>query len=148
MKIYLAADHAGFQLKASLSSFLRQKGYKVFDLGNTVYDEADDYPDFIFPLAEKVAQEINIFGIAIGKSGNGEAIVANKVKGIRAALCLTTEMAKLAREHNNANILVLGADFIQNRAEEIAEVFISTAYSNEERHKRRIAAISSFEQKS
>ena len=149
MKIYLASDHAGFKLKGKLSAFLLQKGHEIVDLGNKIYDENDDYPNFISPLAEKVAQEKNTLGLVIGKSGNGEAMVANKVIGIRAALCLSTEMAKLARSHNDANILVLGAEFVQDKeAEEIVEVFSSTPFSNEERHKRRIEEISSYEQKS
>ncbi|MEK7580791.1 MAG: RpiB/LacA/LacB family sugar-phosphate isomerase [Patescibacteria group bacterium] len=114
MKIYIAADHAGFYLKKTLIQYLGIKGYEVEDCGAYEMDEKDDYPDFIVPCAKKVASDKDSLGIVIGGSGNGEAIAANKVKGIRAAVYNSgrAEIAKLAREHNNANILSLGARFI------------------------------------
>ena len=146
MKVYIASDHAGYWLKESLKEDLRSWGHEVEDLGNLRYDPNDDYPDFVIPLAEKVAENAGSVGVVIGRSGNGEVIVVNKVRGIRGALCLTEGMAKKAREHNNANILSLGSDFVDDyRAEKILGVFIDTPFPEEERHKRRIDKISSYE---
>lgn len=148
MKIYIASDHAGFELKNVLKEFLSGKNTEVIDMGNRSFDGSDDYPDFIIPLAEKVAEEKESLGIIIGRSGNGEAIAANKVKGIRAALGISPEMAKLAREHNHANILSLGAGFISfEEAIKTVEVFIETPFSEEERHVRRLSTITAFEEK-
>ncbi|HJX45886.1 MAG TPA: RpiB/LacA/LacB family sugar-phosphate isomerase [Patescibacteria group bacterium] len=146
MKIYIAGDHAGYWLRESLKEDLRSWGHEVEDLGNLKYDQGDDYPDFIIPLAEKVAKDPRSLGVVIGRWGNGEAIAANKVKGIRAALCLTEEMAKKAREDNDANILALGSQFVdENRAEKVVGVFIDTPFPEEERHQRRIDKILSYE---
>lgn len=114
MKIYISADHAGFYLKKQLIQYLGIKGYDVEDCGAFEMDEKDDYPDFIIPCAKKVVNDTGSLGIVIGGSGNGEAIAANKVKGIRAAVYNSgkSEIARLAREHNNANVLSLGARFI------------------------------------
>lgn len=116
MKIYIAADHAGFYLKKQLIQYLELKGYDVEDCGAYEMDETDDYPDFIIPLATKVARgkPDQDFGIVIGGSGQGEAIAANKVKGIRAVVYYggNQQIPKLAREHNNANVLSLGARFL------------------------------------
>src|SRR4030042_1853621 len=146
MKIYIASDHAGYWLKESLKENLRSWGHEVEDLGNLNYDQGDDYPDFVIPLAEKVAKEYRSLGIVIGRSGNGEAIAVNKIKGIRAAVCLTEEMAKKAREDNDANILALGSLYIDdNHAEKIVGVFVDTPFPEEERHQRRIDKISAYE---
>jgi len=146
MIVYLASDHAGYWLKESLKEDLRSLGHEVVDIGNNKYDPDDDYPDFVIPLAQKVAEQAGSFGIVIGRSGNGEAIAANKVKGARAAVCLTEEMALLARRDNDANILALGASFVDaNHAEKIAAVFLDTPFPEEERHSRRIKKISSYE---
>lgn len=151
MKIYLGADHGGFELKEELKGFLSELGYEVEDMGANTKDEGDDYPDFIIPLAEKVVYEERngdkpwgeeFLGIVLGRSGNGEAIAANKVKGARAALCTNVEMARKAREHNNANILSIGADYVdENLAKEMIKVFLETSFSGEERHKRRLEKI-------
>lgn len=142
MKIYIGSDHGGFKLKEELKKFLSDLGHEVEDIGAHSLDPADDYPDFIFPAAEKVAQNPESTGIVIGRSGNGEAIAANKVKGIRAALCLNEDMARLAREHNQANILALGADFVDTeKAKQITKTFLETPFSSEERHKRRVEKI-------
>ena len=147
MKIYIAADHAGFELKKRLVEYLAEAGLAVVDLGNKVFDPNDDYPDFILPLAQKVAQDEESKGIIIGRTGNGEAIAANKVKGIRAALCLNEKMAIKARQDNDANILSLGADFVDEaEAERVVDAFLKTPFSQKERHKRRLAKIASFEQ--
>ena len=146
MKIYIAADHGGYELKKEITNYLQGKGYVIEDMGNKEHDPQDDYPDFIFPLAEKLAKEMGATGIVIVRSGNGEAIAANKVKGIRAAVCLNIQMAKKAREHNDANTLSLGADYIDlDTAKKIVDTFLETFFSKEEKHKRRINKITSYE---
>lgn len=146
MKMYIASDHGGFSYKEELKAYLRGKGYQIEDLGAHELNPEDDYPDFAFPLALRVAQDKQDLGIVIGRSGNGEAVAANKVKGIRAAVCLNPEMAKMAREHNNANVLALGADYIDfEAAKKVVESFLTTRFSEEERHKRRIDKISQHE---
>lgn len=145
MKVYIASDHGGYKLKEILKKYLLSQGYEVVDLGNSQYDPVDDYPDFVLPLAEMVVKEKSL-GIVLGRSGNGEAISANKVKGVRAALCLNEKMAKKAREDNDANILSLGADFIEEeQARKVVDVFLETSFSNEKRHKRRVEKITSYE---
>ncbi len=147
-KIYVGADHGGFELKETIKPFLQELGYKVEDLGAHELVEDDDYTDFVIPVAQNVATDYKSLGIVIGRSGNGEAIAANKVKGIRAALCLNPEMAKKAREHNNANVLSLGADYVSiDEAINVVKIFLETQFSEEERHRRRIAKISEFENK-
>lgn len=144
--IYLGADHGGFNLKEKIKNWLSQSGLKYEDIGNKIFEPEDDYPLYSLVVAKKVSEDPSSFGIIIGRSGNGEAIIANKVKGIRAAVCLNEEMAKKAREHNNSNILSLGADYIkENKAQKIIEVFIKTSFSNEERHIRRVEQIKRFE---
>jgi ribose 5-phosphate isomerase B len=146
MKIYMASDHGGYELKKELVNYLQEKGYTIEDMGNKKEDPQDDYPDFILPLAEKVAKEMGATGIILGRSGNGEAIAANKVKGIKAAVCLNVKMAKMAREHNDANILSLGADYVDLKtAKAIVDTFLETFFSKEEKHKRRVNKITSYE---
>lgn len=145
-KVYLGADHGGYELKEKLKVWLAENHIASEDLGADSFNPKDDYPDFIFPVAEKVASDLESVGIVIGRSGNGEAIAANKVKGIRAAVCLNEEMAKKAREDNDANILSLGADFIDpEQVRKIISVFLETLFSGEERHRRRIEKITSYE---
>ncbi len=140
--IYIGADHGGFELKEILKSYIAELGNEIEDMGANSLNPGDDYPDFIIPVAQKVAENPGSLGIVIGRSGNGEAIVANKVKGIRAALCLNEEMAKKAKEHNNANVLSLGADYISaEQAKSIVKVFLETPFSNDERHIRRLKKI-------
>ena len=146
MKIYIGADHGGFELKEKLRAFVEGLGYEVQDLGAHGLDEEDDYPDFVLPVGEQVSSEEGGMGIVIGRSGNGEAIAANKVGGVRAAVCASVEMARKAREHNNANVLSLGADFVdQETAKEIVRAFLETPFSDEPRHVRRIEKITQFE---
>ena len=146
MKIYLGSDHAGFDLKESLKTFLQHEGYTVEDCGAYTYDKNDDYPDFVSVAANKTSQNPGSFGIVFGKSGAGECIVANKFKGVRAVLGVTKENVKLAREHNNANILSLGSHFVnETQALELVKIFLETPFSGEERHKRRIEKISKIE---
>lgn len=146
MKIYFGADHGGYELKEKLKLFLAELGYETVDLGNFNSNPGDDYPDFIIPVAEAVAKDTESFGIVLGRSGNGEQIAANKVKGIRAALCFTAQMAKRAREDNNANIVSFGADYIkEDEAKEIVKTFLETPFSGAERHIRRIQKITDYE---
>lgn len=146
MKIYLATDHGGYELKEILKKWLVDEGYQVEDMGAHSLDPNDDYPDFIIPLAQKVAGAKDALGIISGRSGNGEAIAANKVKGIRAAVCLNEEMARKAKEHNNANIISLGADYMSvEEAKNIVKTFLDTPFSNEERHIRRLKKIEELE---
>ena len=146
MKIYIASDHGGYEYKEELKKYFSGKGHGVEDMGPFELDPDDDYPDFVIACAEKVAQEEGSFGIILGRSGNGEAIAANKVKTIRAVLCLNEQMAKMAREHNNANILAIGADLIDlDTVRSIVDVFLNTPFSNEERHKRRLKKIADYE---
>jgi ribose 5-phosphate isomerase B len=146
MKIYLATDHAGFELKEKLKNSLEEEGFDVEDCGAFKFDKDDDYPDFIKIAAEKVAKDTDSFGVVFGKSGQGEQIAANKVKGIRAALGFNEENVKLSREHNNANVLSLGFDFVPfEKAKDLIRLFVNTPFTNEERHVRRINKIEEIE---
>ncbi|MEK7572509.1 MAG: RpiB/LacA/LacB family sugar-phosphate isomerase [Patescibacteria group bacterium] len=159
MKIYIGSDHVGFELKEKLKVYLEELelGYKVEDKGAFNYVENDDYPDYIKQLAEAVAKDKGSFGIILGGSGQGEAMCANRISGIRAAVFYgqeepkseidseknksfdTFEIIKLAREHNDANILSIGARFIsEDEAKFAVELFLSTKFSGDERHIRRI----------
>ncbi len=144
MKIYLAADHAGFELKESIKTYLEEKGHDVTDFGAYEYSETDDYPDFIKPAAEAVAGDASSRGIVFGGSGQGEDMVADKIFGVRSAVYYggKLEIVKLAREHNDANILSIGARFMDNEeAIQAIDLFISTKFSGDERHIRRIEKI-------
>ncbi len=150
MKIYIGTDHAGFELKEELKIFLDNLGCEVVDKGAYELNEADDYPDFIFPAVKAVAEDIvnnlDSRGIVIGGSGQGEAIVANKVKGIRAAVVYDEYSAKMSREHNDANIISLGNRTLSiYRAKDLVKLWLETPFSNEERHKRRIEKIKAIE---
>ena len=149
MKIYIAADHAGFYLKKQLIAYLKIKGYEVEDMGAFEMNEADDYPDFIIPLATKVARGKpgETCGIVIGGSGQGEAIVANKVKGIRAAVYYggNNQIPKLAKEHNDANILSLGARFMSgDDAKKAVTAWLDAKFEGG-RHNARIDKINKLE---
>lgn len=146
MKIYLGTDHAGFEFKENIKKFLTQEGYETEDCGAFTFDKNDDYPDFISKAAKKTSEDSSSFGIVMGKSGAGECIVANKIKGIRAILGFTERNVILAREHNDANILSLGSDFVSGeKAYELIKLFLETPFSNEERHIRRINKIKEIE---
>jgi len=141
MKIFLASDHAGFELKNALADFLMEKGHEVEDMGPARFNPADDYPDYIEPCAKKVAGTAGAFGIVIGLSGQGEAMAANRLKNVRAAVYYggPRDLIKLAREDNDANILSLGARYVSpEEAKRAIELFLSTPFSGEERHARRI----------
>ncbi|MGO1488160.1 MAG: ribose-5-phosphate isomerase [Arachnia sp.] len=147
MRVHIATDHAAFELKNYLVEQLGRAGHEVVDHGADSYDALDDYPAFIISCAEAVADEVGI-GIVLGGSGNGEQIAANKVKGIRAALACNSELARLAREHNNANIISLGGRMQSlEEAWEMVDVFLNTPFSGDERHQRRIDQITEYEDK-
>ena len=146
MKIFISSDHGGFDFKETIKAHLTRAGHDVVDVGNTIFDPVDHYPEFIIPMAEKVVAEPGSLGIVLGRSGNGEAIAANKVKGVRAALCLNETMAEKAREHNNANVLALGGDYIDEAtALRLVDIFIATPFSIDERHRTRIDMMSDYE---
>ena len=146
MKIHLGCDHAGFELKEKVATHLKNKGHEVIDHGAKKFDALDDYPVFCFLAAQAAAKDPSSLAIVIGGSGNGEQISANKIKGVRAALAWSAETAKLAREHNNANVMGLGGR-MHSESESLAiiDAFIDTVFSNEERHVRRIYQISGYE---
>ncbi len=146
MRIHLAADHAAFEFKALLADHLRAAGHEVIDHGAHVYDALDDYPAFCFAAAEAVVWDEGSLGVVMGGSGNGEQIAANKVQGVRAALAWSVTTAQLARQHNNANVLSIGARMhSSDEAIAIVDAFIATPFSGDERHQRRITQVSDFE---
>lgn len=141
MKIHIGTDHAGFALKESLKTYLQELGHKVVDHGAFAFNEGDDYPDFVTPTAEAVGIDPQSMGIVLGGSGEGEAMGANKVQDVRATAYYggDLEIVRLGREHNDANILSLGARFVsEDEAKEAVRLFLETPFSGEERHERRI----------
>jgi ribose 5-phosphate isomerase B len=146
MRIHIAADHAGFELKAVLIEHLAAAGHDVEDHGAPVYDALDDYPSVCFSAGEAVVAEPGALGIVIGGSGNGEQIAANKVVGVRAALAWNLETATLARTHNDANVIAIGArqhGFVAAIA--LVEAFLAEPFSNDPRHQRRIDQVAAYE---
>ncbi len=144
MTIHIATDHAGFEIKESIKTWLIASGHTVIDHGAFSYDTDDDYPDFVIPCAEAVANDLSSLGIIFGGSGQGEAFAANKIAGIRAGVYYggNLEIVKLLKEHNNANILSLGARFLSlEYAQEAITLFLETNFSGDERHVRRINKI-------
>ena len=140
MIIHLATDHAGLDLKNSIKAYLISKNYEVIDHGAHDYDPQDDYPDFIFPCAIADAKDTNSRGIILGGSGQGEAMAANRIKGVRAAVFYNgpDEIIKLSREHNNANILSLGARFMsEEEIYKIINIWLEEPFGGD-RHQRRI----------
>ncbi|WP_283137857.1 ribose-5-phosphate isomerase [Rhizohabitans arisaemae] len=146
MRVYIGADHAGYELKNHLVTWLKEQGHDPVDCGPFVYDGQDDYPPFVLRAAAGTAAEPGSLGIVIGGSGNGEAIAANKVAGVRAALVWSEETATLGREHNDANVISVGSRMhSQEEATRFVEVFLATPYSGAERHTRRIEMLSAYE---
>ena len=146
MKVHIGSDHAGLEFKNRIVAHLKGKGHEVVDHGPHSFDPLDDYPVFCIPAAEAVAKEPGSFGIVLGGSGNGEQMVANKVKGIRAALVWSIEIAKLARTHNDANVIALGGRMHDEAfCLELVDTFFSTPFSHDERHIRRLGLISKYE---
>jgi len=148
MKIYLAADHAGFEYKEQIKEYLIKEKYDVVDCGAYIFDTNDDYPDFISKVGKNVEENINSYGVIFGKSGAGECIVANKYKGVRAFLAISKKNVKLAREHNDANIISFGSEIISlQEAKNLIKLFLETPFSQDERHIRRINKIRELENK-
>lgn len=146
VRVYLGSDHAGFELKQRLVEHVASLGHEPVDCGPRAYDAEDDYPPYIIATAGRVAADPGSAGIVLGGSGNGEAIAANKVRGIRCALAFSADTARLAREHNDANMLSLGARMYDEAAAlQFVEIFLSTAFSGEERHVRRLAELGAYE---
>lgn len=151
MKIYIGSDHAGFGLKEKLIPYLRDLGHEVIDKGAFEYNEEDDYPDYIFPVAREVSLHPNeVRGIVLGGSGQGEAMAANKFNDVRAAVYYgdglrsatgdNESIIKLSREHNDANILSIGARFVtEDEMKSAVKEWLDTSFSGSERHKRRIS---------
>lgn len=147
MRIAVGTDHAGFAFLNQLKPFLEDLGHEVIDFGPESFNADDDYPDFIFPAAQAVASGDCLYGIILGGSGQGEAMAANRLKGIRAAVFYGNpasgddplEIVRLSRQHNDANILSLGARFIDlDLAKQAVQTWLDTSFSGDERHKRRI----------
>jgi ribose 5-phosphate isomerase B len=150
MRVHLGSDHAGLELKEHLLNWLADEGYEILDHGPFVYDADDDYPVFCLRCADGVAADWQdgqrSLGVVIGGSGNGEQMAANKVPGVRAALAWSEETAELARLHNDANVLSVGGRMhTVDEMTHFVDVFLSTAFSGEERHVRRIAMLADYE---
>ena len=146
MRIHIGSDHAGLELKGALVTYLQTQGHSVTDHGPHEFDALDDYPDFCIPAAIATVEDFGSLGIVLGGSGNGEQIAANKVRGVRAALAWSVETAKLAREHNDANVVGIGGRMHSiSECQAIIDAFIQTPFSKDERHIRRINKISTYE---
>ena len=146
MRVHLGSDHAGLELKAHLTERLTGLDYEVVDHGPVEYDPVDDYPPYVLRAATAVVNDPGSLGIVIGGSGNGEQIAANKVPGVRAALAWNDETASLSRQHNDANVVGIGARMHSlDEAARMVETFLTTPFSGDERHARRIAMISDYE---
>jgi ribose 5-phosphate isomerase B len=147
MRVHIGSDHAGFELKSHLIGWLSDHGYEPVDHGAAEYDADDDYPPFCIATAQAAVDEPGSLGIVIGGSGNGEQMAANKVKGARAALAWSTETAALAREHNNAQVVSVGSRMhTTDEATAIVETFLTTAWSEADRHQRRIDMLLTYEE--
>jgi ribose 5-phosphate isomerase B len=146
MRVYLGSDHAGYELKRHLVDQLASQGYEVVDVGAYAYEPDDDYPAFCLATGLRVVADPGSLGVVIGGSGNGEQIAANKVAGVRAALAWNAETATLAREHNDANVVSVGArQHSLDEATGLVEIFLATAFSGNDRHARRIAQVAEYE---
>ena len=146
MRVYLGSDHAGYELKAALVAALEKAGHEPVDCGPHSYDANDDYPVYVLRAAQGVIGDPGSLGIVIGGSGNGEQIAANKIPGIRAALAWTDETAQLARQHNDANVLSLGArQYSVDESISFALAFVGTPFSQDPRHVRRLEMIAEYE---
>ncbi|MEU8298026.1 ribose-5-phosphate isomerase [Micromonospora sp. NPDC048909] len=147
MRVYLGSDHAGYELKVHLANYLAKQGYEVVDVGPHGFDPDDDYPTFCLHTGDRVVADAGSLGVVIGGSGNGEQIAANKIQGVRAALAWNIETAQLSRQHNDANIVAVGArQHTLDEATGIVEAFLDTPFSGNERHARRIAQVAAYEQ--
>jgi ribose 5-phosphate isomerase B len=146
VRVYLGSDHAGFELKSRLLDHLAGAGHEVVDVGAHDYDADDDYPPYCLETARRVVADPGSLGVVLGGSGNGEQIAANKVSGCRAALAWNTETARLARQHNDAQVVGIGAR-MHSEADALAivDAFLATPFSGAERHARRIAELADYE---
>jgi len=146
MRVHLGSDHAGFELKQAIAEHLKGAGHDVEDHGPHQYQADDDYPPYCLRAALAVVAEPGSLGVVIGGSGNGEQIAANKVRGVRAALAWSTETARLGRQHNDANVLAIGARMHPvEEALGFVDVFLGEPFSGNERHARRIAMLGAYE---
>jgi ribose 5-phosphate isomerase B len=146
MRVHIAADHAGHELKTHLVEHLEAAGHDVVDHGAHEYDALDDYPAFCFAAGEAVVAEPGSLGVVIGGSGNGEQIAANKVVGVRAALAWNLETARLGRQHNDANVVAVGArQHSVDEAVELVDAFLAEPFSGDPRHQRRIDQLAAYE---
>ncbi|MDF8265371.1 ribose-5-phosphate isomerase [Luteipulveratus flavus] len=146
MRVHIGGDHAAYELQRALVTWLGEQGHDVVDHGPGAYDALDDYPVFVLRAAEGVAADEGSRGIVLGGSGNGEQMAANKVDGIRAALCYSTELAELARLHNDAQVIAIGGRFTdEETAKQMVTVFLDTAFTGEERHQRRLDMVTAYE---
>jgi ribose 5-phosphate isomerase B len=146
MRVYIGADHAGFEFKKTIIDHLQKSGHEPIDCGAYTYDADDDYPAFCIAAAEKTVADPGSLGIVLGGSGNGEQIAANKVPGVRCALGWSVETAKLAREHNNAQVIGIGGRMhTEEEMLAIVDAFLTTPWSEAERHQRRIDILSDYE---
>jgi ribose 5-phosphate isomerase B len=146
MRVYLGSDHAGFELKNHLVEHLQKQGHDVVDVGPHVYDPEDDYPPFCLHTGAKVVADPGSLGVVIGGSGNGEQIAANKIEGVRSALVWRVEIAQLARQHNDSNVCSIGArEHTAEEATAFVDAFLSTQFSGNPRHQRRIDQLTEFE---
>ena len=145
-RIHIGGDHAAYDLLVDLVSTLTADGHEVVNHGPQAYDAADDYPVFVLRAAEAVAAEPDSLGIVLGGSGNGEQMAANKVAGVRAALCYSDELARLSREHNDARVISIGARMnTVEQARSMVRTFLSTPFSDDPRHRRRLDMIDAYE---
>jgi ribose 5-phosphate isomerase B len=146
MRVHLGADHAGYDVKEHLAERLRAAGHDVVDHGPVAFDALDDYPPFCLSVGAGVVADPGSLGIVLGGSGNGEQIAANKITGVRAALAWSVATATLAREHNDANVIGIGArQHDLTDIEAIVDAFLSTPFSGDDRHSRRIAMLTDYE---
>ena len=146
MRVHLGSDHAGFELKSHLVERLRELGYEAVDHGPVDYDPVDDYPPYVMRAAAAVVNDPGSLGVVIGGSGNGEQMAANKVPGVRAALAWNDDTATLSREHNDANVVSVGARMhTLDEATRLVEGFLTTPFSGDVRHARRIAMLADYE---
>ena len=146
MRVYLGSDHAGYALKSHLLAHLATVGHEPVDCGPHEYDADDDYPPYCFAAASRVVSDPGSLGVVIGGSGNGEQMAANKVPGARVALAWSEQTARLAREHNDANLVAIGARMHPtDEASRLVEVFLATPFSGDQRHARRLRMIADYE---
>jgi ribose 5-phosphate isomerase B len=147
MKIVIASDHAGFEAKRALTTLLNQKGYQIDDVGPNEYNKEDDYPDFVIPAMKRLQSNPDSMGIIMCKNGVGVSMLANKYKGVRAALCFHKKQAETSRTDDNANVLALPIDFLSDEdIWDIVDTFLKTDFSGFDRHSRRLKKVSLVEE--